>query len=403
MLFKYKAKKNLNEVVEGKIDGESVEHVLAKLQAEGLVPVYVEPNGQDFPVAQAQNQPKKGFGRWQLKQLVLFTQKLYNLVNCRVELLIALRLLEKDCRNPAEKALIGDIIKNIKDGVTFSAALSRYPQYFPAIYVNILRAGEATGRLKEALLQLLDYLRRIEDLKTKVKQALAYPIFMVVVGIGTIFVMLTFVLPRIAGMFEDFQAELPLPTRILLGISDFIKAHWFFILLFVFALILIISKKGKNGILARIKYHIPIAKDIIYKQAIANFSRSTSLLLQGGVNLLSALNDAIPLIDNPLYIKQLQQVRRDISEGKSFSDALAQFKIFPDFFVQMIRVGEEGGRLDSVLADISESYEKEIEGDLKIVSSLIEPAIILFLGLIIGAMVIAMLLPIFNMNTILGG
>ncbi|MDD3988415.1 MAG: type II secretion system F family protein, partial [Candidatus Omnitrophica bacterium] len=192
MLFKYKAKKNLNEVVEGKIDGDSVEQVLGKLQAEGLVPIYVEPNSQDVPPVQAQNQPKKDFGRWQLKQLVLFTQKLYNLVNCRVELLSALRLLEKDCRNPAEKALIGDIVKNIKDGVPFSSALSRYPQYFPAIYINILRAGEATGRLKEALLQLLDYLRRIEDLKTKVKQALAYPIFMVVVGIGTIFVMLTF-------------------------------------------------------------------------------------------------------------------------------------------------------------------------------------------------------------------
>ncbi|MDD3087774.1 MAG: type II secretion system F family protein [Candidatus Omnitrophica bacterium] len=403
MLFKYKAKKNLNEVVEGKIDGDSVEQVLGKLQAEGLVPIYVEPNSQDVPPVQAQNQPKKDFGRWQLKQLVLFTQKLYNLVNCRVELLSALRLLEKDCRNPAEKALIGDIVKNIKDGVPFSSALSRYPQYFPAIYINILRAGEATGRLKEALLQLLDYLRRIEDLKTKVKQALAYPIFMVVVGIGTIFVMLTFVLPRIAGMFEDFQAELPLPTRILLGISDFIKAHWFFILLFVFVLVFILGRKGGKGIFSRIKYRIPIAKDIIYKQAVANFSRSTSLLLQGGVNLLSALNDAIPLIDNPLYIKQLYQVRRDISEGKSFSDALAQFKIFPDFFVQMIRVGEEGGRLDSVLADIAESYEKEIEGDLKVVSALIEPAIILFLGLIIGAMVIAMLLPIFNMNTILGG
>jgi type II secretory pathway component PulF len=401
MLFKYKAKKNLNEVVEGEIEGDSVEHVLGHLQAKGLVPVYVEPCGQEAFVPQS-DLPKKDFGKWQSKQLVLFTQKLYNLVNCKVELLIALRVLEKDCRNPAEKALITDIIKNIKDGVPFSKCLSRYPQYFPPLYVNILRTGEATGKLKDSFLQLLDYLRRIEDLKIKVTQALAYPVFMTVVGIGTIFVMLTFVLPRIAGMFEDFQAELPLPTLVLLGIADFIKANWLFILAFVFVLALILGRK-KRGFFSRIKYHIPIAKGIIYKQAVANFSRSTSLLLRGGVNLLSALNDAIPLIDNPVHIKQLEQVRKNISEGMPFSEALSQFAIFPDFFIQMIRVGEEGGRLDSVLADIAESYEKEIEGDLKVISSLIEPAIILFLGLIIGAMVIAMLLPIFNMNSILGG
>jgi type IV pilus assembly protein PilC len=403
MIFRYKAKKNLNEAVEGEIKSESLEKALASLQSEGLVPVYIEPVSQDIPIEQLEVNPKKNFGKWQQKQLILFTQKLYNLVNSNVELLRALMLLEEDCRNLTEKVLIGEIIRSIKDGATFSASLSLYPQYFPAIYVNMLRAGESTGRIKDALFQVLGYLCRVEDLKSKVKQALAYPLFMVIVGTGTIFLMLTFVLPRIAGMFEDFQAELPFPTRVLLSTSEFIKTHWFFLLLFAFLLVFIIGKKGKKGIFASIKYRLPIVKDIIYKQAIANFSRSASLLLQGGVNLLSALKDAIPLIDNPIYIKQLQQVRKEISEGKSFSDALAQFKIFPDFFVQMIRVGEEGGRLDSILADMSESYDKEIEGDLKIVSSLIEPAIILSLGLIIGAMVIAMLLPIFNMNAIFGG
>jgi type II secretory pathway component PulF len=150
------------------------------------------------------------------------------------------------------------------------------------------------------------------------------------------------------------------------------------------------------------KYYVPIAKDIVYKQSVANFSRSISLLLQSGVTLLAALKDAAFVIGNPVYIEQLDQVRKDISEGGSFSNSLAKFKIFPDFFVQMIRVGEEGGRLDQVLSDIADSYEKEIEADLKTVSSLIEPAIILVLGVVIGGMVIAMLLPIFNMNTLFG-
>ncbi len=408
MQFSYKAKKNLNEIVNGKIEGDSVEHVLEKLQANGLVPISVEPTGGVQVAPKSSSKPEtvsQSIGKWGTKRLVLFTQKLYNLVNSRVELLSALRLLEKNCDNHTEKVLLTDIIKNIKDGVSFSGCLSRYPQYFPQLYVNIIHTGEATGKLKEALVQLLDYLRRLEDLKMKVKQALAYPIFMTLVGIGTIFVMLTFVLPRLAGMFDDFQAQLPLPTLILLNISNFLKNYWYYLIAFFAVLFFVLKIKisAKDSMVNRLKYHIPIAKNIIYKQSVANFSASLSLLLQSGVNLLSALTDAGPIIGNPVYISQLEQVRKDISQGIPFSDALAKFKIFPDFFVQMIRVGEEGGRLESVLADIAASYEKEIEADLKILSSLIEPAIILILGLIIGAMVIAMLLPIFNMNAIIGG
>ncbi len=407
MEFKYKAKKNLNEIVEGKIEGHSVEGVLEDLQSKGLVPISVEPLAL-APLTQATNlasNAKLKSGKYGLKQLVLFTQKLYNLINSRVELLSALRLLEKNCDNRAEKVLLGDIIRDIKEGVPFSTCLSRYPKYFPHLYVNIIHTGESTGKLKDALMQLLDYLRRLQDLKLKVKQALAYPIFMSLVGVGTIFVMLTFVLPRLAAMFDDFKAELPLPTLILLKISSFLQSYWWAVAIFVTALIMILRMKraGKESISSRLKYYLPLVKDIVYKQSVANFSRSLSLLLQSGVNLLSALVDAGPVIGNPVYITQLEAVRKDISEGVPFSDALAKFKIFPDFFVQMVRVGEEGGRLDSVLADIAESYEKEIEADLKTLSSLIEPAIILVLGLVIGAMVIAMLLPIFNMNSIVGG
>jgi type IV pilus assembly protein PilC len=201
-------------------------------------------------------------------------------------------------------------------------------------------------------------------------------------------------------MFDDFQAQLPLPTRILLELSNFLKSNWLFIIIVLIVLVsfLRLKKAGSESMLSRLKYHIPIAKDIVYKQSVANFSRSLSLLLQSGVNLLAALKDASGVIGNPVYVQQLEQVRKDISEGVSFSDALGKFKIFPDLFVQMVRVGEEGGRLDVVLKDIAESYEDEIEADLKTVSSLIEPAIILVLGLIIGGMVIAMLLPIFSMS-----
>ncbi len=410
MIFLYKAKKSLNEIVEGRIEKDSLEQAIEELQAKGLTPVSIEPQEVKGALgSQAGSAVKKPVlrlkgGKWGLKQLVLFTQKLYNLVNSRVELLSALRLLEKNCQNATEKALLEDIIRNIKDGMAFSGCLNRYPQYFPQLYVHIIHTGETTGKLKEALVQLLDYLRRLEDLKLKVKQALAYPIFMAVVGIGTIGVMLTFVLPRLAGMFDDFHAQLPLPTLILLNTSEFIKHYWLFIGIFIALLISAFRFRfqGRESLFSRLKYYVPIAKDIVYKQSVANFSRSISLLLQSGIPLLAALKDAAFVIGNPVYIEQLEQVRKDISEGGSFSNSLSKFKIFPDFFVQMIRVGEEGGRLDQVLSDIADSYEKEIEADLKTVSSLIEPAIILVLGVVIGGMVIAMLLPVFNMNSLFG-
>ena len=408
MEFKYKAKKNLNEIVQGTIQGASVEGVLEELQSQNLVPILVEPVAAVSAVAVNRNLKASGgikTGKYGLKQLGLFTQKLYNLINSRVELLSALRLLEKNADNRLEKILLSEIVRDIKEGVPFSVCLSHYPKYFPKLYVNIVHTGESTGRLKESLVQLLDYLRRLTDLKLKVKQALAYPIFMSVVGMGTIFVMLTFVLPRLAGMFDDFQAKLPLPTLILLSISHFLQSYWWVVIILIALLVFVakLKRADKESVFSRLKYHLPLVKDIVYKQSVANFSRSLSLLLQSGVNLLSALVDAAPVIGNPVYIKQLEKVRKDISEGVPFSDALNKFKIFPDFFIQMVRVGEEGGRLDTVLADIAQSYEQEIEADLKTLSSLIEPAIILVLGLIIGAMVIAMLLPIFEMNSIVGG
>jgi type II secretory pathway component PulF len=403
MEFKYKAKKGLEEIIEGKIQADSLEQVIEKLEQQGMVAVSVEP--QDPPKVTSKKKPLfLRFRIWGLRQLTLFTQKLYNLTKSHVELLTALRLLEQASNDVTEREFLEDIIKNIKDGMPFSDALSRYPQYFSSLYINIIRTGETSGQLKEALAQVLSYLQRLEGLRSKVRQALAYPLFMILVGVVTVFVMLTFVLPRLARIFEDFQASLPLPTRILLGSADFLKKYWLpiFIVLGLIVAILQRRQAGRGNFFSRIKYRLPIIRRLVYKQSLVNFSTSTALLLKSGTPLLSVLGLTSPIIGNPVYIKQLQQVCKDIKEGDSFSHALAKFKIFPDFFIQMIKVGEEGGRLDSALEDIAISYEQEIEADLKVISSLIEPAIILIVGLVIGSMVMAILLPIFNINTLVG-
>src|SRR3989338_8211229 len=403
MEFKYKAKKSLDETVEGSIYAASLEEALQRLEEQGIVPVHIQ--AKEEPAAKAFKKSARIFSAgWGLKKIALFTQKLYNLTKSNVELLTALILLEQDSKDHFEKQLLGDIIRNVKDGLPLSECLGRHPECFSSMYVDLIRAGEGSGQLKASLAQLVAYLKRLEGLKLRIQQALAYPIFMVFVGGLTIFVMLSFIFPRLAGMFDDFQAALPLPTQILLSISGFFQSYWLFIGLALGGLSLVFKHfySRKKGLFSFLHYRLPMIGKIVYKQSAANFSNSLSVLLKSGVSLLTALGIAAPIIGNPKYISQLKEAAEAIKSGASFSQALERFKIFPDFFVQMIKVGEAGGRLDSVLADIAASYEEEIESDLKIISSLIEPVIILLLGIVIGGMVTAMLLPIFSINALVG-
>lgn len=405
MKFVYKAKKSLDEAIEGAIEAENLEQAIESLERKGIIPIVIEQQGKETVSVQGCGVVTNlQLGRWDGKKLTVFTQKLYNLTKSNVELLAALKLLSQNNFDRTEKLLLEDVSQNIKSGMTLSQAFGRHPRYFPLLYINIIRAGESSGQLKDSFLQLLDYLQRVEELRLKIRQALAYPIFMIIVGAATIFVMLSFILPRLVSMFEDFQAALPLPTRILLTASNIFKQYWLAaIAIFVVGFFILQKKHSlKAALLFYIKSHLPFVKNLVYKQSVANFSTSLSLLLKSGVNLLSSLGIVAPVIDNPVYIAQLGQVRQDIKEGASFSQALAKFKIFPGFFTQMIKVGEESGRLESVLADIADSYQQEIESDIKIISALIEPAIILVLGVIIGGMVLAVLLPIFNINVLVG-
>lgn len=405
MEFSYKAKKSLDEMVEGGIEADSLEQAIEKLARQGVVPVSIVPKGK---AAQAAAAPAAGSGRvapWNLKKVILFTRKLHNLTRAGVELLSALRMLQQNTSDPSESRVLSEIIKNLKEGVPLSDCLGRYPQCFSLLYVSIVRTGENTGQLKESFSQLLVYLQRLEDLRAKISQALAYPLFMSVVGAGTIFVMLTFVFPRLVVMFTDLQAALPLPTRILMSVSEALRGSWMYIAGAVCLGCIALAKMSgeRQRLMMFLRYRLPVVKRLVYKQSVANFATSLSLLLKSGITLISALQTATPVIGNPEYIRQLDQVRQSIKEGVPFSQALAQHRIFPEFFVQMIRVGEAGGRLDSILADIAESYQQEIESDLKILSSLIEPGIILFIGLVIGGMIIAVLLPIFNLSVMFNG
>jgi len=403
--YLYKAKKNIKETVEGIIDESSPEAVVERLTNQGLIPVSVVLQEESVSVpGTAILKPKKiRKKKISLNNIVVFTRQLHTLIKSRVELLSSLRILKDQEDNLLFRDIIQDLFNNVKDGLSFSQALSKHPEIFSRLYVNIITSGEASGKLDEALGQLCIYLGRIEDLRMKLRQALAYPILMIIVGVISIFVLITFVIPRLSAMFADLEMTLPLPTRILLEMGNFFKVWWPAVIvglvLFVY-LVMRSGGKGKGAFLGQFKYRIPVVKKLLYKQAIINFATTLSLLLRSGVALLESLRISIPLLDDKRLIQELDVAREKVKAGSSLSGSLQSAKFFSPFLVQMIRVGEEGGRLEGVIGEIANSYAQELESDLKIVSSLIEPLIILLLGIAIGTIVISMLLPIFQINVL---
>ncbi|MDP3143652.1 MAG: type II secretion system F family protein [Candidatus Omnitrophota bacterium] len=403
--YLYKAKKNIKETFEGVIEEASQDAVVARLVSQGLTPISVALQEQSVTAStEASVKPKKIRRRKiSLTDITVFTRQLHTLVKSRVELLSSLRILEEQQDNLLLKNVIKDLFNNVKDGLSFSQALGKHPDIFSRLYVNMVTSGEASGRLEEALGQLCIYLGRIEDLRMKLRQALAYPILMICVGLLSIFVLITFVIPRMANMFNDLDMVLPLPTRILLQMGSFLKVWWPAVIVF-FGIIIFMglrggnTGKGKAAFLGQFKYRIPVVKKLLYKQAIINFTTTLSLLLRSGVSLLEALRISIPLLDDRRLVQELDAAREQIKAGASFSQSLQSARFFSPFLVQMIRVGEEGGRLEGVISEVANSYVQELESDLKIVSSLIEPMIILILGIAIGTIVISMLLPIFQIN-----
>lgn len=401
--FVYRAKRGLEEAVEGVIEAESQDAVVARLTEIGLTPIKVEEQSTaSSPQPTVARLKRRISGR----DITIFTQKLYSLIKARVELLSSLNILYEQADNVRLKEVIRNLRDGIKDGQTFSETLSRYPNIFSPLYMSIIESGESSGRLDEALKQISEFMERGEELRMKVRSALAYPLLMIIVGIATIFVLVSFVIPRLSFIFADLGQAMPLPTRILLKVSDFFGQGWSWIVGIIILIGLVSYWRRQTSreriLLARLKLHFPILGKIIRNQAIAHFSRTLSLLLRSGIPLFRALQVAIPTLNNPIMMQELVKVRQEVIKGSTFSTSMENLSSFPKFFTRMISVGEKGGRLEEVLSEVANAYTREVEASLKIATSLLEPLTILVLGLILGAIVMAMLLPIFQISLVAG-
>jgi len=406
--FVYRAKRGLEEIIEGVIDADTKEEAVSILLERGVFPVSIikyseaqqaQPEAIVLPVKVSKKIRKKISS----KEILGFTRQLATLIRAKVELLSSLRILYEQTDNLKFQEVILDINTTIKEGKTFSEALSHHPNVFSSIFISIIKAGEASGRLDTSLEQISEFMYREESLKAKIYVALAYPALLLFVGFSSIFVLINFVIPKLKPIFESIGKELPLITKVILNFSTISgKNVWITLTVIAgFIFFSIYTPQGKKlfkKITDFLKRNTPVVKRLTKNQELAHFSRALAMLLRGGVPALRSLEISTPSIGDARLREQFKKVCYSVAAGKGLSKSMEAYTSLPVFFTKMIAVGEESGSLAGVLDEISQSYTEQIESDIALLTSLIEPVLILILGLILGTIVLAILLPTFQIT-----
>lgn len=398
--FKYKAKDGPERIVEGKIEASSREEAIRRIEELGYFPLKIEEvSEEEFQRVISQR------GKVYPREITLFSRQLATLIKSGVPILRGLTILGEETTNPYFRNIIASISQELKEGAKFSEALNKYPKIFSSFYVAMVEAGEGSGKLEEVLFRLADYRQAREEIISKVKLALVYPSIMLLVGVFTVVFMLVFVIPKLTLVFENLGQNLPFITQLLISLSKGFSQKGVVILIVIFVLALILRKqaKTKSGrrFLSRVKLKIPVLGKLLLKRDLALLSRSLQLLLKSGLSILKAIELTIPLIENDILKESFIEGYKELKQGSFLGRTLKRFKVFPAFMVSLISIGEESGKLDLALEELASSYEKDTERILKVFTTILEPAMILLIGIILGFVVIGMLLPIFQINLII--
>ena len=409
--FSYQAKKSPTETVSGDLEAATRDAAVHRLIDLGLSPITVEPRAaapvrvQPVSTPETRRPGESGarFLRLKAREVDRFTRQLASLIKSSVPILRALSLIAEQPGTPALKEIVGDLSRQVSQGRQLSEALSRYPRTFDHLYVSMVIAGERGGALDQALLRLAEHREKELETRRRIQAALAYPAFVTVVGLGTVFAVLTFFLPRVIHLFENMKQELPVPTRVLIAITHFLRGNWYLVLLAVGILVLVASRhrpgSRRKAALDFVKLHIPLARNLVMHSEIARFCRTMGLLIHNGISVHEGLVLATGIVENAAFKARIEQVGSEIvNKGMTLSASLARAGVFPAFAINMIMVGEESGELEGALNEVARVYETEVEQALRIMLSLLEPLLILLIGGMVAFIVFAMLLPIFNLG-----
>ncbi|MCF8178905.1 MAG: type II secretion system F family protein [Sulfuritalea sp.] len=393
--FAWEGKNKAGKVVRGEMKAASVAAANAALRRQGIT------------ISKLKKQKASAGGKVSDKDITLFSRQLATMVKSGVPLLQSFDIVGKGTNNPGLAKLLFDIKSDVETGATLASAFRKYPMYFDALFCNLVEAGEQAGILDTLLDRLATYKEKIQAIKSKIKGALFYPISILIVAFVITAVIMIFVVPAFKGVFASFGGELPAPTLIVIAISDYFVENWYLIFGGIYAVIygiLQAFKRSRTVQIAADKYFLklPVFGDLLRKSSIARWTRTLSTMFAAGVPLVDALDSVGGAAGNYVYTLATQKIQAEVSTGSSLTVSMENSGVFPPMVTQMVAIGEESGQLDSMLGKTADFFEAEVDEAVETLSSLMEPIIMVFLGGLIGGLVVAMYLPIFKLGSVVG-
>ncbi len=399
-VFAFSGRTRTGQTISGEMDAPNREAVVAQLRRQQVMATSVKPKASDIQIR------IPGFGgKVNERDLAVVTRQLATMIDAGLPLVQCLEILASQQDNKLLKKTLHDIRQDVEGGATFSAALKRHPKIFGTLYTNMVEAGEAGGILDTILNRLAAYIEKAMILKRRVKTAMFYPATIISVAVVVVIFLLLYVIPTFQQMFAGFGATLPLPTLFVLALSNFVRAYILFIIVGIVGMVVGIrvfnGTEGGKRTIDRILLRLPVFGPLIRKVAVAKFSRTLGTLVSSGVSILEGLDITARTAGNKIVEEAVFRARTVIAQGKTIAEPLEASGVFPRMVTQMIGVGEQTGALDRMLNKIADFYDEEVDVAVAGLTSLLEPLLVIFLGVIIGGVVIAMYLPIFKLITVM--
>ncbi|RPE79511.1 type II secretion system F family protein [Vulcaniibacterium tengchongense] len=398
-VFVWQGTDKRGKVMKGEQQAKNANALRAELRRQGITPKVVKPK------------PKPLFGgagkRITPLDIAVFSRQLATMMKSGVPIVGAMEIIANGNKNPRMSTLVNTIRADIESGSSLYEALSKHPVQFDELYRNLVRAGESAGVLETVLDTIATYKENIESLKGKIKKAMFYPAMVIAVALIVSSILLVFVVPQFEEVFKGFGADLPAFTKLIVALSRFMVSWWWAVFLGIAGVIVAFVMAKKRSVafsrfLDRMILKLPVVGQIMHNSAIARFSRTLAVTFKAGVPLVEALDTVAGATGNVVYEDAVRNIRDDVAVGYSVNMAMKQVNLFPHMVVQMAAIGEEAGALDTMLFKVAEFYEQEVNNAVDALASLLEPLIMVFLGVIVGGMVVAMYLPIFKLASTVG-
>jgi general secretion pathway protein F len=415
MEFRYTALDDKGREVSGALQAENRSAALSRLKSMGMYPMGIESAAGG---AAAASLPRSGAGvgavparrrgglipgRVATGELAVFTRQLASLFNAGLNMARCLDTLIDHCENAALGTALEDIQRAVQGGSGLWEAMSEHPKIFSELYVNLVRAGEASGQLGKVLERLADSLEEQQERQSRIRAALAYPILLVIAGFSAVLFILVFLVPRFAAIFASLKRDLPTPTKILLGVQGFVTQWGWLVGLILLAAYFAFRAWDRTEagglVLDRLRMRLPVLGPLTHKEAVSRFCRTMATLVSGGVPILTSFEVAERAVGNRVLRQAIDQLRSAVREGESVAEPLRRSGVFPSLATNMIAVGEETGNLDDMLNRVADAYDAEVANRMRTLVSLVEPLVILMMGVVIGTIVLSMLIPILELST----